>query len=183
VIYGKRVRLRAVERSDLPKFHDWLNDPQVTEGLSIYLPLSMMDEEKWFDKAMQAEPEQRPLAIEIREDQAWQQVGNASLFNLEWTSRCAELGIFIGDKSRWDQGYGTEALELILQHGFNTLNLNRIYLRVYATNPRAKRSYEKAGFVLEGTLRQAVYRHGKYVDIYMMSVLRSDWGAAGREHE
>ena len=66
----------------------------------------------------------------------------------------------------------------MLQHGFETLNLHRIYLRVYSTNPRARRSYEKAGFVLEGTLREAVYRHGKYADIHVMSVLRSEWSAA-----
>jgi diamine N-acetyltransferase len=180
VIYGKRVRLRAVERTDLPRFHEWLNDPEVTEGLSLYLPLSMTEEEKWFDKAMQAEEEQRPLAIEIEEGKTWQLVGNTGLFNLEWTNRCAEFGIFIGDKSYWDKGYGTEALELILQHGFNTLNLNRIYLRVYATNARARRSYEKAGFVLEGTLREAVYRRGRYLDMHVMSVLHSEW-SAGRE--
>jgi diamine N-acetyltransferase len=88
-----------------------------------------------------------------------------------------EFGIFIGDKSLWDKGYGTEAVELLLLHGFQTLNLNRIYLRVYSTNLRAKRSYEKAGFVLEGTLRQAMYRHGQYADIHIMSVLRPEWAA------
>lgn len=176
MICGKRVRLRAVERGDLPKCHEWLNDPEVTEGLSLYLPLSMTDEEKWFEKSMEAEPAQRPLAIEIQNGQAWQLIGTTGLFNLEWTNRCAEFGIFIGDTTRWDKGYGTEALQLILEHGFNTLNLNRIYLRVFATNARAQHSYQKAGFVLEGTMRDGIYRRGKYIDIRIMSVLRSEWG-------
>jgi RimJ/RimL family protein N-acetyltransferase len=175
VILGKRVRLRAVERADLPKFQEWLNDPEVIEGLLHYLPLSMADEEKWFEALMQREPEQKPLAIEILEGESWQLAGDTGLFNIEWTTRSAEFGIFIGDKSRWNQGYGTEALQLILRHGFNTLNLNRIYLRVFTSNPRAKRSYEKAGFILEGTLRQAAFRGGKYIDVYMMSIIRSEW--------
>ena len=143
-----------------------------------FLPLSMVEEENWFDQMMRSDAEQRPLAIEIREGESWQLAGNAGLFRLEWTNRSAEFGIFIGDKARWDKGHGTEVLQVILQHAFDTLNLNRIYLRVFATNTRARRSYEKAGLVPEGTMRQAVFRHGQYIDVHIMSILRSEWQAA-----
>lgn len=83
----------------------------------------------------------------------------------------------IGDKSYWDKGYGTEVMGLLLSHGFDTLNLNRIYLRVYVSNPRAIRSYEKAGFTLEGRLREAVFQRGAYGDVLIMSALRSEWDA------
>jgi len=177
MIYGKHIRLRGVERSDIPRFYEWLNDPEVTEGLSLYLPMSMTDEEKWFDRVAHTDEHEKPLAIELKDGDSWRLIGNSGIFNLEWTNRCAEFGIFVGDKFLWDKGYGTEAVKLVLEHGFETLNLNRIYLRVYSTNPRAKRSYEKAGFIPEGTLREAVYRHGKYADIHIMSVLRSEWDA------
>jgi RimJ/RimL family protein N-acetyltransferase len=85
------------------------------------------------------------------------------------------VGIFIGDKSVWDQGYGTDVMRLLLKHGFETLNLNRIYLKVYATNLRAIRCYEKVGYVPEGRLREASYKHGQYVDFILMSVLRSEY--------
>ncbi len=179
MIYGERVRLRAVERSDIPYFQAWLNDPEVTQGLALYLPLSILDEEKWLERISQEDPNEKPLAIEIKDGDGWRLVGNCRLFNLEWTNRCGELGIFIGDKSAWNQGYGSEAVRLLLRHGFGTLNLNRIFLRVYATNPRAIRAYEKAGFVREGCLRQAVYKHGQYTDVYLMGVLRAEW--EGRE--
>ncbi len=178
MIYGKRIRLRAVERSDLPQFQQWLNDPEVIDGLGMYLPLSTADEDQWFDEVSKRDPVEKPLAIEIKDGQGWRLIGDLSFFNLEWTHQSAEFGIFIGDKSVWNQGYGTESVCLLLQHGFETLNLHRIYLRVYSTNRRAIRSYEKVGFVLEGTLREAVYRHGKYADIHIMSVLRSEWDAA-----
>ncbi len=178
MICGEHVRLRGVERSDLLSFQAWLNDPEVTDHLSTYLPLSMIDEEQWFDRASQLEPDERPLAIELKEGRNWRLIGNSGFFNLEWANRCAEFGLFIGDKTVWNKGYGTETVQLLLKHGFETLNLHRIYLRVYSTNPRARRSYEKAGFVLEGTLREAFYRHGKYGDVHIMSVLRSEWNAA-----
>src|SRR5512143_3379002 len=162
MIYGERIRLRGVERSDLPQFKEWLNDPEVIEGLAMYLPLSMSDEEQWFEGMSKRDPVEKPLAIDVREDNGWRLIGNTNFFNLEWTNRSAELGIFIGDKSLWNKGYGTETVCLLLRHGFEALNLHRIYLQVYSTNLRARRSYEKAGFVLEGTLREAVYRHGKY---------------------
>ncbi len=66
-------------------------------------------------------------------------------------------------------------MRLLLKHGFDTLNLNRIYLRVFSNNVRAIRCYEKAGFVQEGRFRQAHYQDGEYWDVLVMSVLRSEW--------
>lgn len=177
MIYGKRIRLRGIEKTDLQKFYEWINDPEVNEGLAVYLPMSTMDEERWLERVSQREQAEKPMAIEMRDRKGWRLIGNCGFFDIEWMHRAAEFGIMIGDKSMWNKGYGTEAVNLILQHGFETLNLNRIYLRVYSMNPRAKRSYEKAGFVLEGTMRAAVYKCGKYADIHIMSVLRSEWDA------
>ncbi len=177
MIYGKRVRLRALEKADVAKFYDWVNDPEVTAGLTLFLPMSTLDEEKWFERVMQRPPEEKPFAIEIREGEGWKLVGNCSFFDLDWVAHAGEIGIMIGDKAAWNQGYGTETVSLLLRHGFGTLNLNRVSLRVYADNARAIRAYEKAGFVLEGRLRQAVYKQGQYQDVLMMSVLRKEWQA------
>jgi len=177
MIYGRRVRLRGVERADLFKFYEWINDPEVNAGLAVYLPMSMADEEHWFEEVGKREQAEKPMAVEVKKDDGWELIGNCGVFNIEWPHRAAELGIMIGDKSTWDQGYGTETMQLLLRHGFETLNLNRIYLRVYSNNPRAVRSYEKSGFVMEGTLRQGVYKHGGYADVHIMSVLRSEWDA------
>jgi RimJ/RimL family protein N-acetyltransferase len=87
----------------------------------------------------------------------------------------------LGEKNEWNKGYGTETMVLLLRHCFDTLNFNRAFLQVYADNLRAKRSYEKAGFVEEGRLREAVYKHGKYDDVIVMSVLRSEWAARMKE--
>lgn len=180
-IYGERIRLRAAEREDVSKFHEWINDPEVTAGLSLILPMSMRDEEAWFENVGKRPPEERPLAIEMRDGQGWRLIGNSGIFDVDHVARSGEIGIMIGDKSAWNQGLGTEAMTLLLRHGFETLNLNRIYLRVYAENPRARRSYEKAGFVLEGTMRQAAFKRGAYGDVHIMSVLRREWDARKKE--
>jgi RimJ/RimL family protein N-acetyltransferase len=81
----------------------------------------------------------------------------------------------IGEKSYWNQGYGTEAMRLMINYGFHTLNLHRIWLRVFEQNKRGIRAYEKAGFVHEGKYRQAEYQHGKYQDVLLMSILNDEW--------
>jgi diamine N-acetyltransferase len=182
MIYGERVRLRALERSDVAQYYEWVNDPEVTAGLALFLPISTLDEEKWFESSTQRPQETKPLVIEVREGEHWRMIGNCSFFDLDWVTRSAEFGIMIGDKTVWNQGYGTEAILLLLRHGFLTLNLNRIGLKVFAENERAIRAYEKAGFVHEGRMRQAVYKHGKYQDVLFMSVLRDEWDARTEEN-
>lgn len=177
MIYGDRIRLRSVERSDLPRFVEWLNDPEVTAGLAMVLPLSQVDEEAWFDHMMKLPPDQHALVIEFNQDAAWLPLGDCGFMNFDYRNRSAEIGIFIGRKDLWNLGYGTETMRLLLKHGFNTLNLHRIYLRVFVSNTRAIRAYEKAGFVHEGRLRDAEYRNGSYVDVLIMSVLKPEWKA------
>lgn len=175
MIFGERIRLRAMERTDLPAFVRWFNDPDVRDNLSMYLPLSSVEEEKWFEETMEKPAYEHPLTIEIQEDGNWVAIGNAGLFNFEWRNRSAELGISIGEKRYWNQGYGSETVGLLLRHGFQTLNLHRIFLRVFAYNQRGIRAYEKAGFVHEGTMRQSEFRRGVYQDILLMSILRNEW--------
>ena len=175
MIYGDRIRLRAPTRSDLPQFVEWLNDPEVKAGLLMALPLSFEDEEAWFENMRKSPAAQHPLVIEVRNGDDWRMIGNCGFHIIDWRIRSAEVGIFIGDKSYWNRGYGTEVMRLLLRHGFNTLNLNRVALEVFETNPRAIRAYEKAGFVHEGRRRQDMFKDGRYIDVLLMSVLRSEW--------
>jgi RimJ/RimL family protein N-acetyltransferase len=175
MIYGKRIRFRHAERSDLPTFVRWLNDPEVSKNLSIYLPISLISEEKWFEDMIARHQDEQAFCIEIQEGEKWTIIGNCSFMDIERRIRSAEVGIFIGEKDYWNKGYGTEAMQLLLKLGFETLNLNRISLRVFETNPHAIHVYKKIGFVHEGTLREAMYMDNQYIDVHIMSVLRSEW--------
>lgn len=175
MIYGERIRFRAPEREDLPTYVRWLNDPEVRAGISMYLPMSMAREDKWFTNMLERPLDEQLMSIEIQEDDSWKLIGNLGFFHIDPHAHSAEIGIMIGEKAYWNQGYGTEAMQLLLQHGFNTLNLNRIYLQVYENNPRAIRCYEKSGYLNEGRMRQAHYSEGKFHDVILMGVLRSEW--------
>ncbi len=175
MIYGKNIRLRASEREDIPRFVVWLNDPEVRAGLELFLPLSEELEENWFDEMLKRPATEQPLVIEILEGDSWRAIGNCGFNAIDWRIRSGEVGIFIGEKSCWNRGYGTGAMQILLKHGFETLNLNRIGLRVYENNQRAIRSYQKAGFIQEGILRCAQYKDGEYLDVLLMSVLRDEW--------
>jgi RimJ/RimL family protein N-acetyltransferase len=183
MIQGERIRLRRDERTDIPEFVKWLNDPEVRRYLSFMMPISMANEELWFENMLRLLAAEQPFAIEIRktsyekEAETWQMIGNCSFMDMDHTARSAEVGLFIGDKSCWNKGYGTEVMRLLLQFGFETLNLNRIFLRVDEHNKGGIRAYHKAGFVEEGRLRQAVYRDGEYFDFLIMSVIRSEWNS------
>ncbi len=181
MIVGERVRFRGVERTDIPQFVSWLNDPEVTQGLLIHYPLSQADEQGWFEHMLALPPDERVMGIEVKEPapdgsgDTWRLIGSCAFDHIDWRIQAAEFGIVIGEKSYWNRGYGTDAVRLLLHHGFNTLNLNRIFLHVFDNNPRAIRAYEKAGFTLEVRERQAEYRHGKYIDLLLMGILKSEY--------
>lgn len=177
-LYGERVRLRAAEKEDITAFLRWINDEEVTENLFFSMPMSRFEEEQWYDAMMKNPTSEHVLVIEVKDQspsQDYRPIGTCQFHNIDWRNRSAEIGILIGEKSFWDQGYGTETMRLLLKHGFEVLNLHRIWLQVIAKNKRGIRAYEKAGFKYEGQYRDAHYQHGQYYDVHLMSVLRNEW--------
>ena len=118
MIYGDRIRFRRAEKDDLPLFMEWINDPEVIAGLTLYLPMGMWEEEEWFAGLAKRPQAERPLTVEIPDGDSWRAIGNVNVFNIDAVAHSAEVGIMLGDKSIWNQGYGTEAMRLLLKHGF-----------------------------------------------------------------
>jgi RimJ/RimL family protein N-acetyltransferase len=179
VLVGARVYLRPVELADAPTLAPWFNDPDVARYLLVYRPLPVHAEEE-FIRAATAGRDKVVFGVAVREDDRL--VGVAGL-DPDFRCRSARFGIALGDKAVWGRGYGTEATGLVLRYAFETLNLNRVWLHVFEYNERARRVYEKVGFVHEGRLRQDTYRDGRYWDAFCMGILRPEWevtAAAGR---
>lgn len=176
MIVGQKVRLRALEESDLERCYRWVNDPEVTEHLTLRFPMSTQQERQWLLQASSGDGD-KSFAIEAADGQ---HIGNIGLHRINYLDRNAELGILIGEKGHWNQGYGTDAILTLLKFAFEEMNLHRVYLRVDANHPRAIRCYEKCGFMREGTLRHATYRRGRYQDQHIMSVLADEFCAAQR---
>lgn len=176
MITGKRIYLRAWERSDLEAFTRWFNDPEVTVNLGdAYPALSSIQEERFFEQAM---TEKHHYAIVLRDGDLL--IGNCGFGRVDEHNRSAELGIVIGEKSYWNLGYGREAVAMLLEIGFEGLGLNRVQLRYFDFNARGRRAYEAAGFVEEGRLRRSHYVAGAFHDMVIMSVLAEEYWARKR---
>jgi len=173
MIRGERVVLRAIEADDAERCHTWVNDREVTRFLSLRFPIPMADERRWTE-ATRDPSHDVELAIDTLEGT---HIGNCGLHGIDAVARRAELGILIGDKAHWGQGFGTDAMLTLCGFGFGEMNLHRIYLRVIGFNQRAIACYEKCGFLHEGRLRQAEFREGAYHDMLIMGILRDEFGA------
>jgi|WetSurMetagenome_2_1015567.scaffolds.fasta_scaffold878029_1 RimJ/RimL family protein N-acetyltransferase len=176
---GELVRLTAEEPELLGKaVSSWDRDSEFRRLLDDEPPClwSAKKIQSWFEKDSQ-EQDEEGFQFLIRTLQDDRLIGFVGLWDLERNHGDAEVGIGIGDRQSWGRGYGTDAMRVILRYGFTELNLKRITLGVFDYNTRAIRSYEKAGFTLEGRMRKAVYRDGSRADIVYMGILREEWQA------
>ena len=153
MLIGDRVRLRALEREDLHTLVRWMNDPEVRENLMVYEPISTQAEERWLEGLVERDNDY-VFGIEALIDQAWVHIGNVGLHGIDRHHRRAEIGVVIGEKDSWGQGFGSEALALMMRFAFHELGLHRIELEVFETNLRAMKTYRALGFVEEGVRRE-----------------------------
>lgn len=171
-IVGDKIYLRPLEMEDIDSFVLWLNDEEVRQYLSMTSPLNKIREKEWVEN-LYKDDRNTVLGIVVKEND--QLIGNIGMHRISIPHRQAGMGIFIGDKTCWSKGYGTEALKLIVGYGFDQLNLHRLHLTVFSFNARAIRTYEKVGFKREGVFREHLYRNGKYHDVYYMAILENEW--------
>jgi len=169
---GRLVRLRAREPEDEPLLYQWFNDPEVTEHLTLRYPLSHAQERAFIERSAEISFQQASFAVEALAD--GRLLGGVDLVRTSPENRSAILGIALGDKARWDGGYGTDTMRTACRFGFEMMNLHRIQLDVYAGNDRARHVYEKVGFKVEGCLRQAHFKFGRYVDVIVMGLLEGE---------
>lgn len=174
VIYymGRRIYFRSPEPEDEPLLRRWVNDPRVWSTLKFRGPRNAIHQREWIESLGKTRTE-HTFGIVVRETDRL--IGTAGLHGIDPFNRSATFGLCIGDAAFRGKGYGTEATRLAMRYGFQELNLNRIELSVFGHNWRAIRVYQKCGFVHEGCLRQAVYRHGQYQDEYKFAILREEW--------
>jgi RimJ/RimL family protein N-acetyltransferase len=178
ILRGERVFLRAAERTDVPTFVRWFNDSVTTSFVTMRAPMSLAMEEQWFDQMLQAQGKDRYHFVICMLD-GGAAIGTLGLFDVDHVNGSAGIGITIGEKELWGRGYGTDAMNALLDFGFGQLRLERMWLEVYDFNERARRSYEKSGFVLEGVKRHAMFKFGRFIDVQLMAILRSEWQALG----
>jgi RimJ/RimL family protein N-acetyltransferase len=162
------VTLVPLARVHLARTRMWANDPDVIRLMNRDRTVSESEHETWFESIRHRE-DCAFFAIEIGEPAA--HVGNAWLWAIEPRHRKAELRIVVGDPFARGRGVGAEAIDLLCRYGFEQLNLHRIYAYVLAINPAGRRAFERAGFGLEGTLRDDRRTADGFSDTYLLARL------------
>lgn len=167
------ISLRPYEKKDIKDILLYINDPEVRKFLvpGTPFPMDELAEEKWIEK-QSAETEVKSFAIILKETMKY--MGGCGINQLDWKNRVATVGIFLG-KPFWNQGYGTEALRVLIDFIFMEMNIHKVKLNVYSFNKRGIRCYEKLGFKIEGVLREEIFREGQYHDELIMGILFAEW--------
>lgn len=175
MLKGKSVLLRPVRRSDISYFLKWFNDPEVIQYLELYLPMTEMYEEKFIEELGTTRAKSDViLVIEAIEGASTRPIGNCGLHEINPKDRKATFGIVIGEKDYWSKTYGTEAARLMINYGFQQLNLHRISSSAFGFNERSIKFHKKVGFREEGRLLQAIFKNGQYHDLVLFGILREE---------
>ena len=174
-LIGDRIYLspKGTTDEELEKFTEWMNDFQVTDytGRSGQIT-TIVSEKEWLENSAKNEENRIFNIIELKDNKL---IGTIGLEHFNWIARSAVLGIFIGDKDFRNNGYGTEAIKLLLEYGFKYLNLHSIRLDLLSINERAHKCYLKCGFQDTGCSREQIFLNGKYYDKLHMDILENEF--------
>ncbi len=177
ILQGRLVRLTVEEPKTLAEACvRWNQDSEYLRLLDANAcnQMSVKKITEWIEKDQEKDP--LPfLLFAIRTLDQEKLVGFIDLENYNNPHGEAFVGIGLGEREFWGKGYGTDAMMVILRYGFMELNLRRISLNTFGYNPRAIRSYEKAGFIREGGERQFLHRERQRWDLLYMGILREEW--------
>ena len=170
-LVGERIYLSPKNIEDVEIFTEWMNDFYVTDYTGRSHQTMALQEEKQYLENVQKDKSTFAI-IDLETDKI---IGTVGLHSVDNINRTATLGIFIGNRDYWNKGYGTEAVQLILDFGFNYLNLNNIELALMEFNERALKCYQKCGFKEIGKRRKCKFINGKYYDSIHMDILAEEF--------
>lgn len=169
---GKSVRLRALEREDLSDTRRWANAPEVMQFEGIGFPVSMEQEQRWFD-SLANNPNRKVFIIETLADKPPVPVGILYL-DIDWRHRSGNVSLTV-DPGHQRKGYGTDAIRTAVADSFGVLGLERLSATIFAFNVASLRAFSKAGFTEEGRKRKSYLWRGELQDQVLMSVLRAEY--------
>ena len=167
---GEHVNLVPLARRHLARTLRWANDPDLMQLMDRTRVVSEAEHQAWFE-ALEGRDDRAYFAVEIAGEMTGESlhVGNVWLWAIDRRHRKAELRVVIGDATARGKGIGAAAIDRMCRHSFDELNLHRIYAYVLSINPVARRAFERAGFALEGALRDDRRAGDRFIDSYLMA--------------
>ena len=174
-LIGPRIHLREYREDDFSAIRSWINDPEVASHLSPIFDRVQTEAmtRAYVDDVLHNRIPGHRFIVADRDSDRY--IGQVDLRTTDDPSHQASLAIVIPRREDRGQGYGREALTLLLDFAFDRLNLHKVWLEVFAANAPAIALYESLGFSRDGVLREDVYRDGRYLDMYLMAVLAREW--------
>ncbi|HHX37636.1 MAG TPA: GNAT family N-acetyltransferase [Clostridiaceae bacterium] len=176
-LQSDRLFLRYYDDEDLAEIYPLFSDLSVRQ---YYLPETPrpQTENQVKDMLKSWHDEQHSYLFSIIEQQTGKAMGLINFDNMDWQNRNAEIGIGLANKRHRGKGYASEAMGLLIEYGFDEIGLHRIYARVIDGNKASHSLFSRLGFQQEGLLREHVFRHGQYRNMYMFGLLRDEWIAS-----
>jgi RimJ/RimL family protein N-acetyltransferase len=161
-----RLELVPLDRPHLARTREWANDPELMRLMDRKQPVSPVEHEAWF-ASLPRRADCAYFAIETVDGRA--HIGNVWLWDIDRRHRKAELRVVVGDRSARGKGLGAEAIDRLCRYAFEKLDLHRVYAYVLGINPSARKAFERAGFSLEGTLRDDRWAVDRFIDSYLLA--------------
>jgi RimJ/RimL family protein N-acetyltransferase len=174
MLKGEKVSLYAVEKTDLEHFRDWRNNPDFRKHFREYRELNMRQQEIWFEEKVVRD--NTTLMFSIKENKSNKLIGCCGFVYINWVHRHADLSLYVGldDKYIDDIGYAEDSCNILMDYGFNQLNLNKIWTEIYEFDALKKKLYDKIGFKQDGLLRENYWYDGRWWDSRILSKLASE---------
>ena len=168
------VRLRPLAESDVDHILGWVNDPEIVGNIAAFAGHAFTREQElaYIRRTMASTGD---VVWSIEEAAGGRYLGQTGLHQLHERSRVARLACIIADRGDMGRGYGSAAIRAVLAHAFGPMGLHKVWLMVFATNARGRRTYGRLGFVVEGVLREEYFHQGGWHDMVRMSLLAREW--------
>ena len=172
MLKGKTIYLRLLSQADLKDRVEWINDEENIQTLLFDWPTSYEKTLKWYNNVLF---DSAKLHFSIVDRETDELIGMTGLLNIDRINHHAQLYITIGNRKYRGRRLPDEVIPLVLQYGFSELELKKIYLYTLPANERGRHVYERNGFRLDGILRQQVYCRGQQQDLYVHSILKTEF--------
>ena len=175
MIKGNKIGLRAVEKEDLGLLRDWRNIVSFRKNFREVMELSLVDQENWFESLQKTKHiNYMFMIVDLKTNIP---VGAAGLLYINWINRSADFSFYIGENELYigDDETAFEAAKILIEYGFNNLNLNKIWMELYEFDVKKLDFFlNKFQFKQDGRLRQNCYEDGKYWDSFIISLLKNE---------
>jgi len=170
IIIGHKINLRQINIDDLKILRDWRNAKGIYEFNTQFTLLNMKEQKNWFNQIHEKNSNSMMFIITNKKNQP---IGVCGLIHINRTERCADVAIILGKQRLHGQGLGSEILQLLVEYGFKKLGLHRIGAEIFEYNQISVRLFEKLGFEYESTMRETLWRNGRWWNIHIFSLLNT----------